>query len=55
MQYYAGPVRKIAGRKAHEVTHSLAHATNFDTAEEAEAMCEELGGVFKVVAAEEKR
>jgi hypothetical protein len=49
--YYAGPVRKIGGRMAHKVTHSLDNATRFATAEAAEAMCKELGGGYRVVAA----
>jgi hypothetical protein len=52
--YYAGPVRKIGGRMAHKVTHSLSHATTFATAEDAEAMCEELGGSYRAVPVEDK-
>jgi hypothetical protein len=52
-QYYAGPVRKIAGRMAHKVAHVLEHATGFDTVEEAEAMCKELGAGYDIVAAED--
>jgi hypothetical protein len=51
-QYYAGPIRKIAGRMAHKTTPLRDRATKFDTADEAEAMCKELGGGFKVVAME---
>jgi hypothetical protein len=50
-QYYAGPEREIGGRMAHKVTHSLDDATRFATAEAAEAMCKELGGGYRVVAA----
>lgn len=49
-QYYAGPIRQIAGRMAHKVTLSPGHATSFDALEEAEAMCKELGGQYHVVA-----
>lgn len=51
--YYAGPVRKIGGRMAHNVTHTLSHATKFATAEDAEAMCKELGGGYRVVPVED--
>ena len=48
-QYYAGPVRKIARRMAHKVTHSQDYATRFATIEDAEAMSTELGGGYEVV------
>jgi hypothetical protein len=53
-QYYDGPVRKIAGRMAHKVTHLKDHATRFSTPEEAEAMCKELGGGYNVIAVDGK-
>lgn len=52
--YYAGPVRKIGGRMAHKVTHSLSHATTFASAEDAEAMCKELGGGYRVVSVKDR-
>lgn len=48
-QYYAGPVRQIAGRMAHQVTRLLDHATRFNTLEEADAMSKELGRDYNVV------
>ncbi len=51
-QYYAGPMRQIAGRMAHKVTQLLDHATRFNTTEETEAMCKELGGEYKAVPVE---
>lgn len=53
--YYAGPDRKIGGRMAHKVTHVLAHAKRFATAEDPEAMCKELGGGYRVVPAGDKK
>jgi len=53
-QYYAGPIREIAGRMAHKVTPMLDHATKFNTPEEAERMCKELGGGYNVVVLESK-
>jgi hypothetical protein len=50
--YYAGPDRKIGGRMAHQVTHSLSHATRFATAKDAEAMRTELGAGYRVVPAD---
>jgi hypothetical protein len=52
--YYAGPDRRIGGRMAHKVTHTLSDATPFATAEGAEAMCKELGGGYTVVPVEDK-
>jgi hypothetical protein len=49
-QYYAGPVRMIAGRKAHKVTHLPKHATRFETEEEAEAVLADLDDGYHVVA-----
>lgn len=47
--YYAGPVRKIAGRMADKVTPFQDRATTFDTREEAEEMRTEIGDGYSVV------
>jgi hypothetical protein len=49
-QYYSGPIRKIVGRMAHNVTPMLDHATRFDTPEEAGEMRKELGEEYNVIA-----
>jgi len=49
-QYYAGPSRKIAGRMAHKVTHDPEHAAKFATREDAQAMLEELGDGYEIIA-----
>jgi hypothetical protein len=48
-QYYAGPVRKISGRMALQVTSLRDHATTFNTREAAEEVCKELGVGWNVV------
>ena len=52
--YYAGPDRRIGGRKPHKVTHSLSQATMFATREDAEAMRKELGAGYIVIPADDK-
>ena len=49
-QYYAGPVRVIAGRKAHKVTHLADGATRFETEEEADVLLADLGAGYQVIA-----
>jgi hypothetical protein len=53
-EYYAGPKREIGGRMAHKVTPLIDHATSFDTAEQAETMCKELGSGYNVIAVDGK-
>jgi hypothetical protein len=40
-------------RMAHKVTHLLDHATKLNTAKQAEAMLEELGGGYNIIAVED--
>lgn len=49
-QYYEGPERRIGGRMAHKITHLKDRATRFVTMEAAQAMLEELGGGYEIVA-----
>jgi hypothetical protein len=51
-QYYAGSARKIGGRMAHKVTRVREYATRFATGEDAQAMLEELGAGYEIVALE---